>query len=168
MAPRLPFAALRALPSASAAWVRVRVRVQVQVQVPLHHARFASSSADGPQVYDVVCVGGGPAGLSLLAGLKASPTTSGLKVALVEGQDLHKSRLHRDASVESFSNRCSSLTPASVRNLQGTPQLASCCQTTKSNAMHRNWSMGACKRAAGAALPGDAGMGRRERRAHIL
>jgi ubiquinone biosynthesis monooxygenase Coq6 len=56
----------------------------------------------------------------LLAGLKASPVTSGLKVALIEGQDLQKNRLAKDVSLESFSNRCSSLTPASVKNLQGT------------------------------------------------
>lgn len=81
--------------------------------------RFATSSANAPEVYDVVCVGGGPAGLSLLAGLKASPITRGLKVALIEGQDIQKNRLSKNASLESFSNRCSSLTPASVKNLQG-------------------------------------------------
>lgn len=98
--------------------------VRYQVRRPLR-PRFASSSSSStetPEIYDVVCVGGGPAGLSLLAGLKASPVTSGLKVALIEGQDLQKNRLPRDASLESFSNRCSSLTPASVKNLQGTAQ----------------------------------------------
>ncbi|RAQ99702.1 ubiquinone biosynthesis monooxygenase coq6 [Stemphylium lycopersici] len=107
MPPRISLGAPRALSSRSAIWVRVQP-----------HRRFASSSADAPEVYDVVCVGGGPAGLSLLTGLKSSPITSGLKVALIEGQDLQKSRLAQDASLESFSNRCSSLTPASVRNLQ--------------------------------------------------
>jgi ubiquinone biosynthesis monooxygenase Coq6 len=102
MPPRL---SLGALPSRA-----IRIRSQ---------RRFASSSADAPEVYDVVCVGGGPAGLSLLTGLKSSPITSGLKVALIEGQDLQKNRLQQDASFASFSNRCSSLTPASVRNLQG-------------------------------------------------
>lgn len=108
---RLLFGAPRALPARSALGVRVRLG-----------QRFASSSASAPEVYDVVCVGGGPAGLSLLAGLKASPVTRGLKVALIEGQDMQKTRLSSDASLDSFSNRCSSLTPASVRNLQGAPE----------------------------------------------
>ncbi|KAI4676666.1 uncharacterized protein J4E84_009501 [Alternaria hordeiaustralica] len=107
MPPRILPRGPRALSSRSAVWVHVRPQ-----------RRFASSSATAPEVYDVVCVGGGPAGLSLLTGLKASPITSGLKVALIEGQDLHKSRLPEDATLESFSNRCSSLTPASVKNLQ--------------------------------------------------
>ena len=85
--------------------------------------RCASTTSSSPEIYDVVCVGGGPAGLSLLTGLKASPLTSGLKVALIEGQDLHKNRLQDDAPLDSFSNRCSSLTPASVKNLQGTNPL---------------------------------------------
>ena len=107
MPPRSLFGVPRALPLRS---VAVRVRLD---------RRFASSAANAPEVYDVVCVGGGPAGLSLLAGLKASPVTRGLKVALIEGQDMQKNRLSRDASLDSFSNRCSSLTPASVKNLQG-------------------------------------------------
>ncbi|KAH7076396.1 hypothetical protein BKA63DRAFT_542393 [Paraphoma chrysanthemicola] len=107
MPPRLSLGTPRLLSSLQP----VPVRIQL-------HRRFASSSADAPEVYDVVCVGGGPAGLSLLSGLKASPATNSLKVALIEGQDLQKNRLRKDASLESFSNRCSSLTPASVKNLQ--------------------------------------------------
>jgi len=109
MPPRLPRGAPRALQPQRTLQFRHRL-----------HRRLASTSTDAPEVYDVVCVGGGPAGLSLLAALKASPVTNGLRVALIEGQDLHKSRLPKDASLESFSNRCSSLTPASVKNLQGT------------------------------------------------
>jgi len=108
MPPRILLGAPRGLSSRSTVLVR-----------PRHRRRFASSSANAPDIYDVVCVGGGPAGLSLLTGLKASPTTSSLKVALIEGQDLQKIRLQQDASLDTFSNRCSSLTPASVRNLQG-------------------------------------------------
>lgn len=107
MPPRIP---LRAHRAASTPAVRLRIRLQ---------RRFASTSPNAPEIYDVVCVGGGPAGLSLLAGLKASPVTNGLKVALIEGQDLQKNRLEKDASLDSFSNRCSSLTPTSVKNLQG-------------------------------------------------
>jgi len=108
MPPRLYLGTPKATPP------RIAYRVRI---LPIR--RFASTTAEAPEVYDVVCVGGGPAGLSLLAGLKASPVTSGLKVALIEGQDLQKNRLQKDASLESFSNRCSSLTPASVKNLQG-------------------------------------------------
>ncbi|KAH7123807.1 hypothetical protein B0J11DRAFT_488266 [Dendryphion nanum] len=106
MPPRLPLRAQRSTTFAPVFRLRVAPR------------RCASSSATAPEIYDVVCVGGGPAGLSLLTGLRASATTSGLKVALIDGQDLYKNRLAKDASLESFSNRCSSLTPASVKNLQ--------------------------------------------------
>ncbi|KAF2875002.1 hypothetical protein BDV95DRAFT_675190 [Massariosphaeria phaeospora] len=104
MPPRIALGVHRALSPTS--------RVQFRVR------RCASTSAASPEIYDVVCVGGGPAGLSLLAGLRASGATQGLKVALIEGQDLEKNRLPKDATLDSFSNRCSSLTPASVKNLQ--------------------------------------------------
>ncbi|KAL1637142.1 putative ubiquinone biosynthesis monooxygenase [Neofusicoccum ribis] len=52
----------------------------------------------------------------LLNGLRSSPVTSGLKIALIEGLDLEKGKL-KDASPTQFANRCSSLTPASVQNL---------------------------------------------------
>jgi len=118
MPPRLPLGTHRAL-LPSTPTVRFRVRL---------HERFASGAASTPEIYDVVCVGGGPAGLSLLAGLKASPVTRGLKVALIEGQDLQKNRLPKNANVDSFSNRCSSLTPASVKNLQGARAMYRICE----------------------------------------
>ncbi|KAI1075721.1 ubiquinone biosynthesis hydrox [Whalleya microplaca] len=76
----------------------------------------ASATAAQPDIYDVVCIGAGPAGLSLLTALRANPSTAGLRVALVEAQSLRKLgdwKLPRDR----FSNRCSSLTPASARYL---------------------------------------------------
>ncbi|GAP87328.1 putative ubiquinone biosynthesis monooxygenase coq6 [Rosellinia necatrix] len=69
-----------------------------------------------PDIYDVVCVGGGPAGLSLLAALKANPATKNLRVALIEAQELGKLRSWRLSS-DRFSNRCSSLTPSSANFL---------------------------------------------------
>ncbi|KAI1775585.1 ubiquinone biosynthesis hydrox [Hypoxylon cercidicola] len=73
---------------------------------------YASASAQ-PDIYDVVCVGGGPAGLSLLTALRSNPTTAGLRVALVEAQDLSKVRSWK-LPPDRFSNRCSSLTPTSA------------------------------------------------------
>ncbi|KAI0022989.1 ubiquinone biosynthesis hydrox [Xylariomycetidae sp. FL0641] len=74
------------------------------------------ASISKPDIYDVVCVGGGPAGLSLLTALRANPTTAGLRVALVEAQDLSKLRAWK-MPPDRFSNRCSSLTPTSARFL---------------------------------------------------
>ncbi|KAJ5679576.1 hypothetical protein N7462_007820 [Penicillium macrosclerotiorum] len=79
--------------------------------------RFGTKTDQTPDIYDVVCVGGGPAGLGLLAALRASPITSKLKVALVESQDLSKARTWNMDSTQ-FSNRVSSLTPSSVAFLQ--------------------------------------------------
>ncbi|KAI1208955.1 ubiquinone biosynthesis hydrox [Annulohypoxylon truncatum] len=79
---------------------------------------FASASSKQPEIYDVVCVGGGPAGLSLLTALRANPVTANLRVALVEAQDLRKVRAWK-MPPDRFSNRCSSLTPASAKFLDG-------------------------------------------------
>ncbi|KUJ22288.1 ubiquinone biosynthesis hydrox [Mollisia scopiformis] len=78
--------------------------------------RSYATTVQTPDIYDVVCVGGGPAGLSLLAALRSSPTTVNLKVALVESQDLSKTRPFSLPPTQ-FSNRCSSLTPSSLRFL---------------------------------------------------
>ncbi|SPQ18584.1 822565e6-923b-4967-acae-e98ff35701f2 [Thermothielavioides terrestris] len=75
--------------------------------------RTYASAAAQPDIYDVVCVGGGPAGLSLLTALRANPVTAHLRVALVEAQDLAKVRSWK-LPPDRFSNRCSSLTPSSA------------------------------------------------------
>ncbi|KAK4248155.1 hypothetical protein C7999DRAFT_31349 [Corynascus novoguineensis] len=80
--------------------------------------RAYSSTAAQPDVYDVVCVGGGPAGLSLLTALRANPVTAHLRIALVEAQDLAKIKSW-NLPQNRFSNRCSSLTPSSVQFLDG-------------------------------------------------
>ncbi|KAI0482853.1 hypothetical protein GGR56DRAFT_685936 [Xylariaceae sp. FL0804] len=82
----------------------------------LRQATRSYARSSRPDIYDVVCVGGGPAGLSLLAALKANPATAGLRVALVEAQDLRKLRQWQSPA-DRYSNRCSSLTPSSARFL---------------------------------------------------
>ncbi|PNS20882.1 ubiquinone biosynthesis monooxygenase COQ6 [Sphaceloma murrayae] len=70
-----------------------------------------------PEIYDVVCVGGGPAGLALLTALKSNERTAGLKTALIDSQDLDASQHHFERQA-GYSNRCSSLTPGSVSFLK--------------------------------------------------
>ncbi|RAL66189.1 hypothetical protein DID88_005861 [Monilinia fructigena] len=76
-----------------------------------------STSNARTDIYDVVCVGGGPAGLSLVAALRANPLTRNLRLALVEPQSLSKSLGWKLGDGE-YSNRCSSLTPKSVEFLK--------------------------------------------------
>ncbi|KAK0731787.1 hypothetical protein B0H67DRAFT_474919 [Lasiosphaeris hirsuta] len=78
-----------------------------------HIQQRAYSRAAQPDIYDVVCVGGGPAGLSLLTALRANPVTSHFRIALVEAQDLSKMQSWK-LPPDRFSNRCSSLTPSSA------------------------------------------------------
>ncbi|KAI2619324.1 ubiquinone biosynthesis hydrox [Hypoxylon sp. NC1633] len=84
--------------------------------LPRQSRSYSNAGAQAPDIYDVVCVGGGPAGLSLLTALRANPTTASLRVALVEAQDLRKVRAWT-MPPNRFSNRCSSLTPTSARFL---------------------------------------------------
>ncbi|KAK3716640.1 putative ubiquinone biosynthesis monooxygenase [Vermiconidia calcicola] len=86
------------------------------LQLPPTLRRSLYSTTSKPEIYDVVCVGGGPAGLSLLSALRSHPSTERLKVALIDSQDLTTSRAASDTDV--YSNRCSSLTPASLRFLR--------------------------------------------------
>ncbi|OJD19641.1 ubiquinone biosynthesis monooxygenase COQ6 [Emergomyces pasteurianus Ep9510] len=77
----------------------------------------SSRSIQPPDIYDIVCVGGGPAGLGLLAALRSSPITSNLRVALIESQNLSNVRSWNLEPTQ-FSNRVSSLTPSSVSFLK--------------------------------------------------
>ncbi|OQO14771.1 hypothetical protein B0A48_00153 [Cryoendolithus antarcticus] len=84
------------------------------------YATAASPSASHPEIFDLVCVGGGPAGLSLISSLKSQASTKGLKIALIDAQKLASTPKIglEDGGAREFSNRCSSLTPASVKFLK--------------------------------------------------
>ncbi|KAH0544512.1 hypothetical protein FGG08_001411 [Glutinoglossum americanum] len=81
------------------------------------HRRYATTASETPEIFDVVCVGGGPAGLSLLTALRASRATSSLKIALIESQDLFQTRTWK-LPPDQYSNRVSSLTPSSIAFLE--------------------------------------------------
>ncbi|KAL8671721.1 MAG: hypothetical protein Q9168_003792 [Polycauliona sp. 1 TL-2023] len=76
------------------------------------YGRYAPAPPHGPEIYDVVCVGGGPAGLTLLTALRSLPATSRLKLALIESQSLKPARTWQLPS-DQYANRASSITPQS-------------------------------------------------------
>ena len=88
-----------------------------QLPPVVRHKLFTTASAAStPEIYDVVCIGGGPAGLSILSALRSHPSTQRLRIALIDSQALDPSSASNDSSA--YSNRCSSLTPASLRFLK--------------------------------------------------
>jgi ubiquinone biosynthesis monooxygenase Coq6 len=78
--------------------------------------RLATTSK--PNLQDVVVIGGGPAGLSLLAALKSSHKTRHLKCTLIEAGSLEPIRAFGEDAPEEYTNRVVSLTPKSVEFMQ--------------------------------------------------
>ncbi|KAG8735491.1 putative ubiquinone biosynthesis monooxygenase, partial [Ceratobasidium sp. 428] len=69
--------------------------------------------------YDIVVIGGGPAGLALAAGLGSNKSTSQFRTALIEASNLNNIRTWTEAPGH-YSNRVSSLTNESLAFIQGT------------------------------------------------
>ncbi|CUM68441.1 uncharacterized protein PRCAT00006164001 [Priceomyces carsonii] len=77
-----------------------------------------TASPYSENLQDVVIIGGGPAGLSLLTTLKNSKKTRHLKCTLIEGGDLSGIREFGDNPPENYTNRVVSLTPRSILFMQ--------------------------------------------------
>ena len=71
-----------------------------------------------PRLRDVVIIGGGPAGLSLLAALKSSRVTRDLQCTLVEGGSLASVQNFASNPPEEYTNRVVSLTPKTIEFMQ--------------------------------------------------
>lgn len=90
----------------------------VAVMLAAVRALATKATTASPALQDVVIIGGGPAGLSLLAALKANRITRDLLCTLVEGGSLDGVRRFASDPPEEYTNRVVSLTPQTIEFMQ--------------------------------------------------
>lgn len=74
----------------------------------------ALATATVPKLQDILVVGGGPAGLSVIAALKTNPKTRHLTCTLVEAGSMDRIRQYTANPPKDFTNRNISLSPPSI------------------------------------------------------
>lgn len=96
--------------------LRARSLLTAPLINPRHYTpipRLYSTTSSPHEDYDILIIGGGPAGLLLASALRSSPLTSPLRLALLDSQPLTPT----PPPTSGFSNRAVSLTPSSLRFL---------------------------------------------------
>lgn len=76
---------------------------------------FSRAAQQGAQPYDILIVGGGPAGLALASSLGSCAILKTLKIGLIEANSLDGVRKW---SSQKYSNRCSSISASNYEYLQ--------------------------------------------------
>ncbi|KAI5966263.1 COQ6 [Candida pseudojiufengensis] len=80
----------------------------------MNFIRRLATTATNTSLQDVVIIGGGPAGLTILSAIKTSPKLKHLKCTLIEGQSLDPIRNFYNDPPENYTNKIVSLTPKSI------------------------------------------------------
>lgn len=79
---------------------------------------FSKSAAISNQPYDILIVGGGPAGLALASSLGSNDSLKYLKIGLIEANSLGNVRKYSSNGLSPYSNRCSSISASNYNNLK--------------------------------------------------
>ncbi|TIC08081.1 ubiquinone biosynthesis hydrox [Wallemia mellicola] len=79
---------------------------------------FSKSATISNQPYDILIVGGGPAGLALASSLGSNDSLKYLKIGLIEANSLDNVRTYNSNGLSAYSNRCSSISASNFNNLK--------------------------------------------------
>lgn len=98
--------------------LRFGIKRLLSRQSPLYNFKSFATTSSSPQLQDIVIIGGGPAGLSILAALQNSSKTEHLKCTLIEANSLQSMRDFEEEPPEHFTNRVVSLTNTTLEFME--------------------------------------------------